>query len=422
MNTNAKIGDSVKPAFPNVSFFDVVLVGVGFVLLLLLLYSTQTLFSPFVIVATMLIVLYPIRSYPVVRNVLWFALALFALWLMKTIESILSPFIVALFLSYLLHPIVTRVERWNVPRWTSTMFIILCTIAVIILLLMGVVPIIIQQFGAILQTFSSMSSQFTAWLMNGDVFQTLHRYGISNTQLRTFVSESIAPRMEDVLRHLLEGTFGIVSEFNTVLTGILNIIIIPFLTFYILKDFPLVKHRIKKLFPKNKREEAIVYYNYIDDIVGRYIRGTLIIAMFDACAVSTAFWLIGIHYPLVLGVLSGLLFFLPYFGFMTMLIITTIVGSLSSQPVFVHVLFGLGVIIGLHVIENYIFSPKFIGSKIGLHPVVLILSLLTFGYFFGFIGLVIAIPAAGSIVVIAKELEKKHKLHLQEETSQTPAN
>ncbi len=412
----------MKQVPPKTSTTEFALAAGGFVLLLLLLYSTAMLFSPFVLIAALLIVLYPIRSYPVVKNIMWFALFLFMLWLAKTIQAILTPFIIALFLAYLLHPVVTRVERWNVPRWTSTLFIILCAIAVIILLLMGAVPIVIQQFGSILQTFSSMSSQFTAWLMNGDVFKTIHRYGISNVQLRAFVTDSIAPRMEDVMKRLLQGTFGIVSEFNTVLTGVVNIVIIPFLTFYILKDFPLVKYRIKLLFPKNKREEAVVYYNYVDAIVGRYIRGTMIIAIFDATVVSTAFWLIGIQYPMVLGLLSGLLFFLPYFGFMMMLIITALVASLSQQPAIVHVLLGLGVVGVLHVIENYILSPRIIGSKIGLHPVVLILSLLIFGYFLGFIGLIIAIPAAGSIVVIAKELEKKHKQKMQTEAPDAAAD
>jgi predicted PurR-regulated permease PerM len=421
MTTSPANGDGKKQTLQKFTPIEVTLSAGGFVLLLLLLYSTQMLFSPFVLIAALLIVLYPLRSYPVVKNVMGLAAFVFIIWLCQSIQGILAPFIIALFLAYLLHPVVTRVERWNVPRWTSTLFIILCAIAVIILLLMGAVPIVIQQFGSILQTFSSISAQFTNWLLNGDVFKTIHKYGISNVQLRYFITDSIAPRMEDVLKRLLQGTFGIVSEFNNVLTGIVNIVIIPFLTFYILKDFPLVKHRIKMLVPKGKREEAVVYYNYVDGIVGRYIRGTMIIACFDACMVSTAFWLIGIQYPMVLGLLSGLLFFLPYFGFMIMLMITAAVASLSPQPVLVHVLFGLGVITVLHVIENYMLSPKIIGSKIGLHPVVLILSLLIFGYFLGFIGLIIAIPAAGSIVVIAKELEKKRKQKMHEETVEASA-
>jgi predicted PurR-regulated permease PerM len=412
--------DTVKKALPKISNSEFALAAGGFILFILLLYSTQALFSPFVLIVALVIVLYPIRAYPVVKNVMGLAIFLFAVWFCQTIQAVLAPFIISLFLAYLLHPVVTSVERWKVPRWTSTLFIILCALAIIILLVMGAVPIIIQQFGSILQTFSSMSAQITAWILNGDVFKTIHRYGVSNIQLRSFLTDSIAPRMEDVLKHLLQGTFGMVSEFNNVLTGIVNIVIIPFLTFYILKDFPLVKHRVKMLVPMHKREEAVVYYNYVDGIVGRYIRGTLIISLVDATLVSTSFWLIGIPYPMVLGVLSGIMFFLPYFGFLTMLVITGSVAAVSPEPAVLHVIMGLGVIVVLHVFENYILSPKIIGGRIGLHPVVLILSLFTFGYFFGFLGLVIAIPAAGSIVVIVRELERKRKQKMQEELFDLP--
>jgi len=411
----------VKQAATKLTGIDYALAAGGFVFFLMLLYSTEMLFSPFILITSLLILLYPIRSYPVIRNFMGFALLLFTIWLGLTVRAILAPFIISLFFAYLLHPVVTRVERWNVPRWTSTLFIILCAIAVIILIVMGAVPIIIQQFGSIIQTLSTISAQFTQWIMSGNVFKTIHRYGMSNSQLRSFITDSIAPRMEDVLKHLLTGTFGMVSEFNAILTGIVNVIVIPFLTFYILKDFPLVKHRIKMMVPKDRREEAIVYYNYVDSIVGRYLRGTLIISIFDATMVSVSFWLIGIQYPMVLGLLSGLLFFLPYFGFMIMLATTAVVAAMSPEPVMVHMILGLGVVGVLHIIENYAIAPKVIGSKIGLHPVVLILSLFTFGYFLGFIGLLIAIPAAGSIIVIVKELEKKRKQKMQEEAAESPA-
>jgi len=411
----------VKQAATKLTGIDYALAAGGFVFFLMLLYSTEMLFSPFILITSLLILLYPIRSYPVIRNFMGFALLLFTIWLGLTVRAILAPFIISLFFAYLLHPVVTRVERWNVPRWTSTLFIILCAIAVIILIVMGAVPIIIQQFGSIIQTLSTISAQFTQWIMSGNVFKTIHRYGMSNSQLRSFITDSIAPRMEDVLKHLLTGTFGMVSEFNAILTGIVNVIVIPFLTFYILKDFPLVKHRIKMMVPKDRREEAIVYYNYVDSIVGRYLRGTLIISIFDATMVSVSFWLIGIQYPMVLGLLSGLLFFLPYFGFMIMLATTAVVAAMGPEPVIVHMILGLGVVGVLHIIENYAIAPKVIGSKIGLHPVVLILSLFTFGYFLGFIGLLIAIPAAGSIIVIVKELEKKRKQKMQEEAAESPA-
>ncbi|MGE5313874.1 MAG: AI-2E family transporter [Acidobacteriota bacterium] len=415
MNDRVRKKDALHAQMPKLTPVEFILAFAGIALFFALLYATQTLSSPFVLIAALALVLYPLRSHPVLRNILALASLIFVLWLLKTIEMVIAPFIIALVLSYLLHPVVTRIERWGVPRWTSALFIILCAVAVIILLLMGIVPVIIQQFGSVLETLNSLSAQFTNWMMQGAVFRTLRRYGVSNGQLRNFLADSVAPRVQDIIKGLMSGAFGLVSEFSAVLTGIVNIVIIPFLTFFILKDFPLVKYRIKMLVPSARREEAATYYNYIDDIVGRYIRGTMIIAIFDAIMVSTVFWLIGIPYAMVIGLVSGTLFFLPYFGFLTMLVITTIVSTFADGPVLFTMLTGLGTLGALHVIENYVLSPKIIGSKIGLHPVLLILSLFIFGYFLGFIGLLIAIPAAGSIMVIAKEWEKKRKQRMQDD-------
>jgi predicted PurR-regulated permease PerM len=413
--------DTQNRTFPKISPVEFVLAFGGVALFFSLLYATQTIFSPFVLLISLFVVLYPLRTNPVIRNILGFSALIFILWLAKTIEVVLAPFIIAFLLSYLLHPVVTRVERWSVPRWVTAFAIILFTIAVITLLLIVVVPMIVQQFGTIFQTFSSLSSQANNWMMNGDVFKTLRRFGVSNGQLREFLGGTVSPRMQDVAKAVLQGASGIMSEFNALLTGIVNIVIIPFLTFFMLKDFPLLKHRMKMIIPKAQREESLIYFQHVDEIIGRYLRGAMIIALFDAVTVSVTFSLIGIEYAMVIGMISGMLTFLPYFGFMTMLVITTIASALGQDQVLLHMLLGLGIVASLHVIETYVLGPKILGGKLGLHPVVLIFSLLFFGELFGFIGLVVAIPTASTIIAFAKEWGKKRRRERQEQPAEAPA-
>jgi predicted PurR-regulated permease PerM len=210
-----------------------------------------------------------------------------------------------------------------------------------------------------------------------------------------------------------------VSGLQVIVSGIINIVIIPFLTFFLLKDFFLVRHRIKMMIPKKRREQSILFYHRVDEILGRYIRGTTIMALIDAVMVSSGFWIIGIQYPLVLGILSGLLFFVPYFGFVTILSVSAFVASLSMGTISLPVVSTMGYLAVLHILEVYVLTPLFIGEKIGLHPVVLILSLFLFGYFLGFIGLLISIPAAAIIIVSVKEWEanRKKELKLEEAVS-----
>ncbi len=405
-------GNSLLPATP----LDLVVILTGLVLLMFLLYATEALISPFLILGTILFLLYPLRSNPVAKNVMVLSAVLFLLWFIDTIGNIIAPFVLSLFIAYLLHPIVSRLETsWKIPRWTSAIFIICVSIAFVIVLLVLGLPHIIGQFEGILQAIGTISTQFVEWVLDGRFIKAVQKYGISVDQLRGMLTNTIAPRVEDVLKGILKGTFGIVSGLQVLVSGIVNIVIIPFLTFFLLKDFPLVRKRIKLLIPRKRREQSVIFYHRVDEILGRYIRGTTIIAIFDAVAVSTGLWIIGIQYPLVLGILSGMLFFVPYFGFITILSVSAFVASLSMGALAMPVITTVSFLAVLHVIENYVITPRVIGDKIGLHPVLLILSLFLFGYFLGFIGLLIAIPAAAIIIVSAKEWETNLKKEMKQE-------
>ena len=399
-----------------VTTLDIIVISGGLVLLFFLLYSLETLISPFLIFGTIIFLLYPLRDNHVAKNIMILAATLFFLWFLVTIDTILSPFILSLFLAYLLHPIVTKLETaWKIPRWTSAVFIICVSVALVIVLLVLGLPHIIGQFEGILLAIGTISNQFVEWVLDGRFIKAIQKYGISVDQLRGMLTNTIAPRVEDILKGILKGTFGIVSGLQVLVSGIVNIVIIPFLTFFLLKDFPMVRLRIKMMIPRKRRVQSVAFYHRVDQILGRYIRGTTIIAIFDVIAVSSGLWIIGIQYPLVLGILSGLLFFVPYFGFITILCVSAFVASLSMGAIALPVISTVSFLAFLHIIENYVLSPKIIGGKIGLHPVVLILSLFIFGYFMGFIGLLIAIPAAAIIIVSVKEWEINRKKELKQE-------
>ncbi|MCX6137374.1 MAG: AI-2E family transporter, partial [Ignavibacteriales bacterium] len=288
----------------------------------------------------------------------------------------------------------------------SSFVIILLAVGLVVSTIVLVVPLAFQQFEEIFLAMNGMVTTFTQWLISAPIASFLNRYGISTPQLQSFVKDNLTKNIEGVIKGLLQGTLGLFSGLSTIVSSIVNIVIIPFITFYFLKDFPLVKHRAMVIFPKQKRTRVRQYYQYVDEVLGRYIRGTATIALVDAVCITLFFWFIGIPYPLVLGIISGVLSFIPYFGFLTMLFLSAIVASLSPSQVLLHVVLGLSTVAVMHIIEMYILSPRIIGGKIGLHPVLLILSLLAFSFFLGFIGLLIAIPASAIIIVFIKEWER----------------
>jgi predicted PurR-regulated permease PerM len=385
LSANNDVKNSVVTTPP----LDIVIITAGLVLLIVLLYKLEQMLSPILVFGVIIALLYPLRENRAAKNIMILSGLLFVLWFFYKVEEILAPFLLSLFFAYLLHPVVTRLETsWKIPRWTSAIFIICCVIAIVIVLLVLGLPHIVSQFEGILQAIGTISNQFVVWVLDGRFIKAIEKYGVSAEQLRQMLTTTIAPRVEDILKGLLKGTFGIVSGLQVIVSGIVNIVIIPFLTFFLLKDFPLVRKRIKLMIPKKQREHSIQFYHRVDEILGRYIR----------------------------GILSGLLFFVPYFGFITILSVSAFVASLSMGTLALPVISTVSFLAVLHIIEVYVLTPMFIGEKIGLHPVVLILSLFLFGYFLGFIGLLISIPAAAIIIVSVKEWEANRRKEVKQES------
>jgi predicted PurR-regulated permease PerM len=305
--------------------------------------------------------------------------------------------------------LITSLERWRIPRWLSSIVIILFGIAVLTVVALLVLPIAFGQFSGILDAASVIANDFTNWMFSNRMEVSLRRYGISTQQLRELLTNSFAPRLEIIMKGLLEGALGLVSGVSTVITRIVNMVIIPFLSFYVLKDFPIIRHRVKMFFPKLKRERVGGYYHRIDELLGRYIRGAITVAAINAILVTFFFSLFGIQYPLVLGIVAGVLDLIPYFGLIMMLVLSVIVASFSSSLVAGHMILAASTIGALHVFEAAVLSPKIIGSKVGVHPVLLIMSLLVFSFFLGFIGLLIAVPTTAIAIMLVREWEERKK-------------
>ncbi|HTX17551.1 MAG TPA: AI-2E family transporter [Bacteroidota bacterium] len=388
---------------------DTIILGTGILLVILLVYTIREVISPFIVVGSIVFVLYPLRWYPLARNFMWLSVFLFLLWFVYSIAGILAPFAVALLLAYLLHPFITWLEKYRIPRWLSSIVVILLGIAILSVAALLVVPIAVEQFSAILDTASVIANDFTNWMFSNRVEVSLRRYGVSTQQLRDLLTTSFAPRLEVIMKGLLIGAFGLLSGLSTVVSRIVNMVIIPFLTFYVLKDFPAIRHRVKMLLPRSKRERASVTYHSVDALLGRYIRGAIAVAAINAVLVTLFFTLFGIEYPLVLGIVAGVLDLIPYFGLVIMLVLSVIVASFSPSLVFGHMLLAALTIGALHIFEAAVLSPKIIGAQVGIHPVLLIMSLLVFSFFLGFIGLLIAVPTTAIAIMLIKEWEAEKK-------------
>lgn len=395
--------------FQSLGRIEIVLLIGAILLLLVLIYSIQSVISPFLLLGAILFLLYPLRGYNLAKKIMWLSVILFGIWFVSSISSLLAPFVVSLVLAYILNPIVERFERWRVPRWVTSMVLILILLGLIILFFFLVLPVVLTQVEGILDSLSRLLVDFNTWVWNNSIVKALERYGVSADEVRNTVTSQFTPKLEDILKNLVRGLLVLSSSISNLVTQIFYVILVPFLTFYILTDLPKIRQRLLLLFSHRYRDKVESYLRSADQVIGLYLRGAITVALMQGVVIATLFSVVGIKYALMLGVIAAVLDLIPYFGLIVTMVLAAIVAMFSDPPVLPKVLFALGSIEALRIFETMYLSPRIVGSKVGLHPLLVIFSILVFFYFLGFPGLLIAVPTTALIIVFVKDWEATRK-------------
>ena len=385
------------------------LLTAALLLLALLCYAVYPALSPFAILAGLLILLYPVRREPVPRRLLWLGVFLFAVWFLSAIIGVLAPFIIALFFAYVLNPLVALLERRGLARWLSSLAILLLLLGGVVTAGLFVVPALLDQSRALVAGAGSLADDASRAIESGSLTRFLERFGLTGEKARDVLTQNLAPKLQEMLTRLFEGLFDVVSSLSALAHQLLNIIIVPFVLFYLLMDFPVVLHRAAMLVPRHSRDRWIQLAEQADRLMGRYFRGAILVAAIQGTISGFVLWIVGVQYPVVLGVMTGVLDFIPYVGLAVSLVVASIVALLSGGAVGTKVLCVVVMYLAQKLFEATVLGPRILGSHVGLHPVLLILCLLVFGYFLGFVGLLIAVPATALMLAGVKEWEAVRK-------------
>jgi predicted PurR-regulated permease PerM len=407
--------------FQSLGRIEIVLLIGAILLLLVLIYSIQSVLSPFMLLGAILFLLYPLRGYSLAKKIMWLSAILFGIWFVSSISSLLAPFVVSLVLAYVMNPIVERFERWSVPRWITSMALIIILLGLILLFFFLVLPVVLSQVEGILDSLSKLIVDFNAWVWNSSIVKALDKYGVSGDEVRNTVTSQFTPKLEDILKNLVRGLLMLASSISSLVTQIFYVVLVPFLTFYILTDLPKIRRRFVLLFSHRIRDRVESYLNSADQVIGLYLRGALTVALLQGVIIATMFSIVGIKYALMLGVIAAILDLIPYFGLIVTMVLAAVVAMFSDPPVHLKILFAIGSIESLRIFETMYLSPRIVGSKVGLHPLLIIFSILVFFYFLGFLGLVIAVPATALIITFIKEWESGRKGMSPERYSKTAA-
>lgn len=333
------------------------------------------------------------------QSLTWAALSAVALILLWLLAPVLTPFIVAAVLAYALHPAVERLAARRVPRVAAVVLIEVAFVVALLAVLLLIVPILSKELPLLreqIPTFADrLNRSLSPWLAQWGIHVSLDIAGI-----KAFVLKYLDANLEDWLATVLSSA-KIGGSILMALIG--NAILVPVVLFYLLLDWPQLVARAHGLVPPRMREKVTGFLDECDSVLGQYLRGQLLVMLILAAAYSIGLALFGFDLALPVGVFTGLAIFIPYVGFGLGLLLALLAGLLQFASVYalvaVAVVYGIG-----QVVESLFLTPRLVGERIGMNPLMVIFALLAFGHLFGFVGVLIALPVSALLVVAVRRL------------------
>ncbi|MEM8598844.1 MAG: AI-2E family transporter [Bacteroidota bacterium] len=389
--------DSTRPyALARAIVFQGVLMVGGLAAFFFLLFEIGQAVNPLLIGAVGMAILWPIRKQQAARALLIAAGLLLAFWLLRTLGGVLAPFVLVWLLAYLLDPAVQWAGRkLKMPRWAASLLLTLLVVGVLVLIVLLFVPNLIAQVETLAQRVIELLSTLPAALSDNALVRYLENNGLVDlSELEMQLSAFLPDRIAELAGRIPDAVGGISRSVGTLIEAITIIVLVPVLLFYVLKDYPKLRDTLTEQFPTYRGDRAYLFRS--TEILGNYLRGQLLISAISAFNVSLFLALFGVPFAFVIGLLAGVLNMIPNLGaILTNVIavaITLAFGSLGDVAVVVIVL------LAQSLLEQAVLTPNIMSQQVGLHPVLIILSLFVFGALMGFLGLLLAVPTTAILL------------------------
>jgi len=401
-------------AWERVTAFETVLIAGGVVLFLALLYEMHLppqesgFLNPPLVALAGAILLWPVRRQKAARALLFSGGALLLLWVMNKISRILIPFVAVYLLAYLLNPILRELNRrYRVPRWLSSLLVTSLVVGGISTLVLTLAPSITSQIEALSQRLLNDIGDLRAWLASSAVLDALEAAGLLEKQEAL---QQIQELMRQQASRLPNAAENLASSIGSALGALVILALVPVLLFYTLKDYPTIQDALIDLFPTagGRRD----YLLEAGGIVGQYLRGQLMISTIAAFNVSVLLFVFDVSFWLIIGLLAGLLNFVPQLGAIITLFIGTTLALVFGG--WVDVVVVAAVLLGENLLEQSVLTPNILSYQVGIHPLLVLFSLLAFGTFLGIFGLLIAVPTTAIIVAMYKACREELTFELND--------
>ena len=336
---------------------------------------------------------------------LWWISALLLCGLIYLLGPILTPFIIAAILAYIANPLVNRIAglkltafnhqfSYSPSRPAAAALVMLLLTALLILVLIIVIPLIQKELLLLSMKlpayFNTVKITLEPWLQK--------KFGVAINIDYAQIQQILSENWKTAGGYIKQIILGIGNQGIAIIGWLANLVLIPLVLFYLLVDWNVIIDKINHLLPRSILAKTQEIASDIDRVLAEFLRGQLTVMLLMSLFYATGLWLAGLELALPIGLLSGLLGFVPYLGIGTGIGLATLSGLLQFGTL--HDLIPLLIVFGLgQVVESMLLTPYLVGDRIGLHPLAVIFALMAGGQLFGFTGVLLALPVSAAIAV-----------------------
>ncbi len=340
----------------------------------------------------------------------WLVTVLVTAVLVYLLAPILTPFVVAALLAYLADPLVDRMERWSIRgralgRTGAVVVVFAAWVVILVLVLLWLVPMLERQIGRLINELP----RYFQWFQDTALPWITERLGLETPTLDGGQVATLLGEHWRTAGGVAATVVASVSKSGMAVIGwVVNLLLIPVVAFYLMRDWDALVAQVDRLIPRPNAPVVRRLARESDEVLGAFLRGQMLVMLALATIYSVGLWIVGINLALLIGLIAGLISFVPYLGAIVgvgMAVIAALVQFGELWPlVGVAIVFSIG-----QTVEGFVLQPLLLGDRIGLHPVAVIFAIMAGGQLFGFLGVLLALPVAAVLVVVLRHFHRRYR-------------
>ncbi len=336
----------------------------------------------------------------------WFLLAVLVVsgYLIYLLAPILTPFMISALLAYLGDPVTDGLEAKKLSRTLAVVIVFFIMFIILMVILFIIFPLLEEQLSGLLQRIPEIFN----YIQSSLIPSLSERLAVDLSSINLQGARDSLSGHWQTLGNVVSKLMTKLSESGqAVLLWVSNLILIPIVTFYLLRDWDHLVAGIAELIPRKYFADVKTIASECDAVLAEFLRGQLLVMVALGFIYSIGLWIVGIEFSLLIGMTSGLVSFMPYLGFIVGIIIASIAAFMQFHDVihifYVLLVFGFG-----QAMEGMVLSPLLVGDRIGLHPVAVIFAVMAGAQLFGFVGMLLALPIAAVITVMLRYMHRQY--------------